>query len=314
MLGLTFILLAPSAKARGPEPGSLLVYPFFNSEQAVASVVTVTNACTDTEWGTIFAHFIYIDAETCQETNRTQRLTHNDTFSAIVSAHNPNQAMGYLYVYATMSGRPISFNFLIGQMITFDGIENIQYGINAWSYKAINEFRIGTDVDEDGKRDLDGVEYEQTPDQILIPRFFGQGEAFESELCFVALSGGTQFITTLDFLVYNDMEQAFSTEYTFDCWSKVSLTDISGAFLESFLDNSIDDGDEMVGMNSIETGWIRIDGGVASSTIKTIDDPAFIAVLVERVGVFGASDLPFGIGEQDNGTLLPRSISGDNAD
>ena len=61
----------------------------------------------------------------------------------------------------------------------------------------------------------------------------------------------------------------------------------------------------------IETGWMRIDGAIADSTVVSIEDPAFYAVLVEKVGNRGAADLPFEAGLQDNGALLPRSIFGD---
>ena len=59
-----------------------------------------------------------------------------------------------------------------------------------------------------------------------------------------------------------------------------------------------------------EAGWILIDGGTASSSATSISDPAFIAVLVD-LGLFSAAELPFTIGEQSNGDLLPNSIFGD---
>jgi len=43
-----------------------------------------------------------------------------------------------------------------------------------------------------------------------------------------------------------------------------------------------------------------------------IQDPAFYAVLVERIGTYGAADLPFELCSQNNGDLLPRSLLGDN--
>ena len=296
------------------EPGSLLIYPYFNSEDAVATIITVTNTNPDAVSGKIDVHFIYIDGETCQESNRTETLTANDTFSVIANWHNPDQAFGYLYVYAVKEGVPVTFNHLIGQLATFDGIETLEYGMNACPFNGQTDEGTSTDVDGDGHRDFDGVEYEQVQDQFFFPRFFGQSDAFESEAIFLNMSGGTQFLTTIDILSYNDNELAFSSEYTFNCWTRVYLADISGAFLETFLDSTANDEDELGGMSSIETGWVRLDGGVASSSVKTINDPAFIAVLVERVASFASADLSFGQGHQDNGTLLPRSVNGDNAD
>jgi len=71
-----------------------------------------------------------------------------------------------------------------------------------------------------------------------------------------------------------------------------------------------DDPDEIIGMSMQEAGWILIDGGTASSSATTIPDPAFVAVLIE-LGLFSSADLPFTVGEQDNGDLLPSSIFGD---
>jgi hypothetical protein len=89
------------------------------------------------------------------------------------------------------------------------------------------------------------------------------------------------------------------------------LSNVSGAFNEAFLDTTANDPDELVGFSTIETGWFSMDGGVASSSSKTIDDPAFLAFLVEKVAGFGSADLPFETGTQDNGDLLPRSVQGD---
>ncbi|MEW6745542.1 MAG: hypothetical protein AB1486_22545 [Planctomycetota bacterium] len=302
---------ATLASAGGPEPGSLLLYPIFDSSPGVATVFTVTNTNADPQTGAVYVHFYYIDGTTCQESNRVERLTPNDTFTCIASAHNPQQSFGYLYLVATDGSRPITFNYLVGQLVTVDGIEGVEYGMNAWSFQGMTAYRTGTDLDADGIRDLDGLEYEQAPDQHFVTRFFGQGGPFESELVLVNLTGGTQFRSTIDFLVYNDNEQVFSAETSFTCWTRRFLLDVSGIFSQVFLDWSIDDLEELYGMPSIETGWIRLDGSIATSPTKSIDDPAFLAALIERVGSYGAADLPFGGGTQANGDLLPRSVNGD---
>ena len=89
------------------------------------------------------------------------------------------------------------------------------------------------------------------------------------------------------------------------------LTSISGAFGNNFLKLGTNhDPDEIIGMSELESGWILIDGGTATSTATTISDPAFVAVLIDT-GLFSAAELPFTIGDQDNGDLLPNSIHGD---
>ena len=94
-------------------------------------------------------------------------------------AHQGGTNRGYVYAYACdTAGNPISFNFLIGNEIVFDGIDALDYGMNAFSWRAIPPTRQLTDLDSDGIRDLNSYEYEPSPDVILIPRFLGQTAAF----------------------------------------------------------------------------------------------------------------------------------------
>ena len=90
------------------------------------------------------------------------------------------------------------------------------------------------------------------------------------------------------------------------------LLEISGVFGRAFLANSTaDDPREVLGAPGFETGWIRLDGALAQSTTTTIADPAFYAVLVDRVTIVGAADLPFELCSQPNGKLLPRTNDGE---
>ncbi|MEW6742918.1 MAG: hypothetical protein AB1486_09175 [Planctomycetota bacterium] len=315
-------LAASSVFAQGREPGSLLVFPVFDNQTALATVVTVTNVNSDVSLnpdtglaaGTIKAHFIYVNGLTCQETNRDELLTPNDTISVITAAHSAGSPLGYLYVYAKhpLQEMPVKFDWLIGTMMAVDGVNLFEYSMNAWSFKAAVGLAelANTDLDADGIRDFDGTEYAMVPDEMLYPRFFGQGGAVESELLLVDLTG-TQFSSTLDLLIYNDNEYEFSAEYTFSCWSRKPLAEISGAFTQAFLASTDNDPDELVGLPALELGWFRIDGGMASSTTKSIEDPAFLTGLVERINQLGGAELPFHQGTQDNGDLLPRGVDGD---
>lgn len=310
-----------SALASGRNPGSLLVYPVFDSASGVATVITVTNTNNDFSYdgqtglarGTVDVEYKYIDGLTCREFNRVERLTPNDTISVVAQAHNAQMSVGYVYVFAknTQTGAPISFNWLIGNVISINGIETFEFGINPFVYNAVTAAGTPTDVDGDKILDLNGTEYEQAADQLLFPRFFGQSVMFQSELVLINLTGGTHFLTSVDFLIYNDNEKQFSAEYSFYCWARVPLAYVSGAFSQAFLASTDDDADELVGLPTIETGWFRIDGGVASSSAVTINDPAVIGFVIESVASFAAADLPFETGVQDNGDLLPRSVQGD---
>jgi len=127
----------------------------------------------------------------------------------------------------------------------------------------------------------------------------------------INLTGGAAFTAIVDFLVYNDNEEVFSTQHQFKCWDRAPLLSISGIFANEFLLTTNHNPNEIPGANYVKTGWIRLNGNTAFSTNTQLDDPAFLAVLIEKVGSYKAADLPFGQGEQNNGDLLPLSILGD---
>jgi len=257
----------------------------------------------------------------CTEFNRYEVLTPNDTLSLITSAHNPDQARGFVVVYAVdAAGEAISFNHLVGAQMVINGIANVEYSINPVDFRSPVADGGMTDVDGDGIRDLDDVEYETAPNELLVPRFIGQSSMdpdlvpgpFHGELILVDLNSGSDFDTTVDFLTYNDNEEVFSAEYTFSCWDNPRLLDISGVYSDYFLKNATGH-DENESIAGREAGWFRFQGALANSTAATIADPAIYGVYIERVAGYAAADLPFEIGSRD-GHILPRTIFGDNSE
>jgi hypothetical protein len=312
------------------EPGSLLVFHEFDNRTAVANLITVTNTADgDASTDTIKVEYVYrarVDRFgtliNCLETNRVRTLTPNDTLSVLTANDNPNFTQGYLYVVArsVTTGKAIKFDHLIGNNLVIDGLGLFDYSVNPVVFKAGAQLAEGaeTDGDHDNIRDLNGLEYSQAPAQILIPRFIGQGgvhnngvEGFGSDLVLINLTGGAAFTALIDFLIYNDNEEVFSAQHEFKCWDRASLLSISGVFGNDFLLSTNHALNEIPGAEEVKTGWMRLDGNTAFSTAAQIDDPAFLAVLVEKIGIYKAADLPFAEGEQNNGDLLPLSILGD---
>src|SRR5690606_22706746 len=153
-----------------------------------------------------FVEFRYIGAEQCNEFDRTEFLTGCDTLTLLTGVHNPGHLRGYVYAFAVTDMRePIAFDHLVGQLLVVNSIDSLDYSMNAVGFRGIGD-GVFTDLDGDGILDLDGVEYAMAPDQILIPRFFGQntfngdqtlgggGGSFRSELILIALSGGARFV------------------------------------------------------------------------------------------------------------------------
>jgi hypothetical protein len=318
-LGLLAALgMSSQAVAGGRNPGSLLLYPEFDNRYGIATVLTVTNTSQTDD---INVHFIYVgrygheNADlNCEEFDRDHDLTPNDTLTVITKNHNPQQEQGYVFAYArNEANQAVTFDYLIGNLLAVNGLEAFEYSVNPVAFNGVPSQGSLTDVDLDGIRDLDGIEYEFAPDEVQVPRFLGQGNRNDSELILIGLSGGAAYTTTANFLVYNDNEDQFSAQYTFRCWDKTPILDVSDVFENDWLiDNSGQNPAKKLGTDQ-EYGWFRITGGVASAGACSLIDATVYGVYIEVINSTAAADLPFEEGEND-GHLLPRLLTGDNSE
>lgn len=150
---------------------------------------------------------------------------------------------------------------------------------------------------------------------LLVPRFLGQlgGNVAGSQLVLVNLTGGAAFTATVGLQIFNDNEEPLYAQYSFRCWSKPELREINGAFRNSVLLGTNHAAGEVLGLGTRETGWMRIDGVIATSLQAEIIDPAVLAVLIERGDGYAVADLPWEWCSQTNGDLLPLSELGDTS-
>lgn len=311
LAGSAVLGLSLNAFAGANSPASLLVYPCFDNSRSTESLITVTNTNTASDSSNVQVEFIYINGSNCLETNRTRTLTPGDTLTVLARADNPNAQAGYLYVFAKRNGQAISFNHLIGTSITLSGNDQRDFQLDAIPFRAIAAEGTATDTG-DGRRDLDGSEYEQAPGELAFPRFVGQYEGeVESRLILINLVGA-RFNAVLDFLVYNDNEEVFSAQRTIDCWDRVLLSDVNGVFNHDFLYNNTNHNvNEVHGYSVNETGWFTVKGTVANSSADVVLNPAILGALVESIHGDGGGMLPWQLGAGRNGELLNLSIFSD---
>ncbi len=308
----TFGLSSSAAAHSLDAPGSLLLFPYFDNSRGLDTYLTVTNTNSDFNQngqlfaGTVDVEFVYIDGESCLEFNRTRRLTPNDTITVSTQADNPNDPRGYVYVFAKSptSGAAISWNWLEGDSIVSSFSDALLSNIAPVVYAAVGAQGTNTDVDGDGVRDLNAVEYAASANELHIPRFIASPL---SSLIVVGLTG-LQFTTVVNYLAYNDNEEAFSGQITFDCWDTRRLPNISGIFTDDFLESTNDNALE-TGILGVETGWIRLVGLTAFSSAQQRSNPAFLAVRVDKIAF---ASLPYGVGTNTNGDLLPIGPFYDN--
>lgn len=296
---LASVLSATSALAGGTEPGSFLLFPEFDNRPGQATYLTITNVNSSTTSGTVRLHLNYVDASTCQITNRLATLTPRDTLTFVTAAHAPGVARGYMWAYAqSTTGTPIDFDHLVGAALRIDGVAGLDYSLPPLVLQGVPGAGLPTDVNTNGRRDLDGVEYERAPRTIYVPRFFGQAAeplprgTAASEMVLLNVLGGPSTTTNTAWLVWNDNEESFSTERSFSCWTRVPLLSISGVFGATFLANSNDNPNEIEGAPAMEAGWFQVRGTTAVGPGGTQNSPQIFGFLVER-RPNSAADLPF---------------------
>ncbi len=289
------------AQPRDLEPGSLLVYPFFDNRPGRETVVTVTNTNFDRsvtpngfKTGDVLAHFVYVDGLDCLEFDRAEFLTPGDTLTVPTTVHDPHAGFGFLYVYATdpETHEPIEFDHLLGDILVIaSGLEG-GWSIQAVAFQAFPGGPPGpaaptsgsghafTDADGDGLRDFDGIEYDLFPDALYVPRFFEEGARNQTQLVLVT-PFGPEYIASAEFSIFNNSEDRFSRSLRFSCWFAADLSTIS-SITSSLGGNPFE-------FAPRQTGWLRIAGGrlINRSGRREPFDTAVLGFALENLGPVG---------------------------
>lgn len=297
-LPILLATLVRSAAAGGPEPGSLLIFPEYDNRRGEATYLTLTNTSSTQS---VRVHLNLVNAANCLISNRTITLTPRDTYTALTSSIAAPNSRGYVWAFAqsTTNGQAIDFDELIGSALRIDAVEGVDYSVPPFVFRGLTGHGNPTDVDADGKRDLNGVEYELAPSRIQIPRFFGQANeplppnAYASDLVLLQPLASPGVTTTVAFLLFNDNEEVFSAQTEFTCWSRQRLLSINGAFANWFLQSTNDNPLEIVGQTALESGWLEARGQIAIGPgSQQLVNPPILGLVIDIRPTAGA-DLPF---------------------
>lgn len=319
-LALVGAMLAPDVSASGREPGSVLVYPVHASGRGAFTIINVTNtnlkpANPMSLGGSTDIKFEYVNVQRnkmdrfcpdgCLVMDKVEVLTPADTLSVMTGCHNAdgflpryedgmepsrNGSEGYLVITAlnpyggsaySAAGVPWSHNFLVGSEIVITS-SGISYSINALPFKAMTPEGSETDLNGNRQRDFDGLEYEGTPDDLIIDSFLGISDSY---LAIINLTGQFNDTNTLLFTVWNDNERAMSITRPFKCWFNQKLSRVSHLFGYDYLyytDNDMRELDiDCDTKGDLETGWAIIESlGVRAPGGAVVDtDGAFLGSL-----------------------------------
>lgn len=308
----SFLLCASAATAQVMNrPSSLLVYPVVDNSPGTLHLLTITN--TNLGRGSIRVEFIFVEGSTCARSTTAYTLTPGDTLTINTRFAAPNVVVGYAYAYATtVGGSPVSFNHLAGASFATSA-SGSAYEAHPYAFRAIPAEGQLTNVDLDQVRDLNNVEYEPCPDQIVIPRFLAEdGVRSVPRIAMINLSYGTSdWTAVVDFQVYNDNEDSFYAQRGFICYLLSRATNVSSFFLNNFLQATNHSQVEPQGLG-LETGWYKAAGFVSQSNQVLVNNPAILVAHFDTGtlgGLHRSSPLPYGIGTQDNGDLgfVPQS-------
>lgn len=286
-LAVALLALPATAEVSLGRPGSVLVFPLFDSSPSGNTIITVTNTNDDrticagslTRGGDITIIYYYFDGETWLCTDITEDLTPSDTLSVLTRNHNPNMERGFLIVQARDSETfaPVDFDYLLGSAIVVNSDFDFAWSYLPYSFEAQfttsdERDRCGRKIIEDdgcikfGDPDDEGsgvTYYDRFPDALHVERFFGEGTSdtaptfmFSNRL--VLLSSHPGFDepeeTRLSIVGFNNNERRFSRTFPFICWLETSLADITLSTTQGNLANGGDDEE----LNGVHTGWLKI--------------------------------------------------------
>lgn len=270
-------LVAPTqAQPLHAQPGSVLIFPLYNSTAGNNTVLSVTNtneselSCGNGfRQGDVELHYVYY-SETWQESDTDEDLTPADTLTVLARGHNPNFEMGFLIVEARDPelNLPIDYDWLIGSAIVVNSEFDFQWAYTPYAFEGLAGSgatdacnRPILDIDP-GNLNFDGVELSSFPDTLLLDHFFGEGTpatrpavSFDNTIYLMSSSpGGFQNSTNVSLIGWNNNEKRFSRTFSFDCYYFGNLGSITNAVNQASLDTDSDDG-ELAG---VEYGWLRL--------------------------------------------------------
>jgi hypothetical protein len=234
------------------KPGSVLFFNKYtsdpgNPQQSDTQVnITNTNQNEDAE-----IHLFLIDGSTCSIADSFVGLTKNQTTSFRLSDFDPG-VTGYIVAVALSGGTPTQFNWLIGDEYIRES-DGRQANLAAVAIAKRSPGDVTLNGDGTASLIFNDVEYERLPTSVALSNFNSQVTDSTQVNIYVPTSnlvgGETPSTSTIFTLVYDDIENPFSTSVRIVCYTtfRLSALRVAGGNI-----NTIVPADR--------NGWIRFNG------------------------------------------------------
>jgi hypothetical protein len=322
-LGLIALGFAGTASAQPvlDQPASALVYPLFDSTPNRGTLITVTNTLAGGLAGgnvtcgngfrqgdvcLIYTYFGFDQSRLfCREFNIPECLTPGDTLTVFADQHNPEMEIGWLWVEARdpETFEAIDFDYLIGSAIVVDTLTDFLFQYHPYGFRGLPGEggdgedacgRLFTDLDEDGRADFDGEEYDFWPRKLLLDEFFQEGGVppFRNELTLAScdVDHRDRDDTSVSALIWNNREVRFSRSFSFECFFRAPLSSIS-----NIARNLNGDPNELVSNAGrvLQAGWLELTASDAILGVffQRVNSTAFAAGReLQFTGQFGGEE------------------------
>jgi hypothetical protein len=232
------------------KPGSVLFFNRYTSNpsnpQQNDTQINITNT-SQNAFASI--HLFLVDGATCSIADSFIGLTPNQTASFLVSDFDPG-ITGYMVAVA-VDGGPTRFNYLVGDEYIRES-DGRQANLAA---VAVAKLSYGNVEPDNGVATLyfDGKEYDRLPNVVALSSFNSQvtdnTEVYIYSPSANLATGEASGTTTVFTLVYDDVENVFSTSIRFECYGTIRLSSLRVA--AGSLNRIVPVG---------RTGWIRFNG------------------------------------------------------
>lgn len=234
------------------KPGSVLFFNKYTSDPGNAqqsdTQINITNTSQNED---AEIHLFLIDGSTCSIADSFVGLTKNQTTSFLLSDFDPG-ITGYIVAVAVSGGTPTRFNWLIGDEYIREN-DGRQANLAAIAIAKRSAGDVVPNGDGTAGLVFNDAEYERLPNSVALSNFNSQVTDSTQVNIYVPspslVDGDVPSASTIFTIVYDDIENPFSTSIRIVCYTTFRLSNmrVAGGNINTIVPAN-------------RNGWIRFNG------------------------------------------------------